>query len=214
MPSSKGNSTGPGASAGKSGGGRGAKVRGTAVKSQRRRRRRGRPTLRDELRNLSGYIQAAKAEIASIRPEEVKEEFLPNATDELDAISEAAAEATHAIMDAAEIVDGVTKNVDAEVAGVLTGATTSIYEACGFQDITGQRITKVITMLKNIEKKVDALVAVFDDDEKPVGARKKPQAKKEDSPKKITDEDLLNGPQKKGDAKTQDEIDALLASFG
>ena len=41
----------------------------------------------------------------------------------------------------------------------LQDATTRIYEACGFQDITGQRITKVVNTLKIIEAKVGQLVS-------------------------------------------------------
>ncbi len=213
MPSSKGNA-GLGVKVGKSGGGRAIKPKAAAKTPRRKSRRGSKPSLRAELRDLSCYIRAAKAEIASIRPEEVKDEFLPNATGELDAIAEAAAEATHAIMDAAETIDEVTKNVEPDVAGTLTVATTAIYEACGFQDITGQRIAKVVAMLKNIEDKVDALVAVFDDDKSRVRGGKKVADNKDNGPSEITDEDLLNGPQKKSEAKTQDEIDALLASLG
>ena len=43
----------------------------------------------------------------------------------------------------------------------LQDATTRIYEACGFQDITGQRITKVVATLKAIERKVAQIVATF-----------------------------------------------------
>ena len=43
----------------------------------------------------------------------------------------------------------------------LQEATTRIYEACSFQDITGQRITKVVSTLKTIEAKVASIVATF-----------------------------------------------------
>ena len=48
-----------------------------------------------------------------------------------------------------------------EPATKLQDATTRIYEACSFQDITGQRITKVVTTLKTIEAKVAQIVATF-----------------------------------------------------
>ncbi len=41
---------------------------------------------------------------------------------------------------------------------------TQVYEACNFQDITGQRITKVVNTLKHIEEKVEALVSAFGDE--------------------------------------------------
>src|SRR3546814_20665853 len=48
-----------------------------------------------------------------------------------------------------------------EVAGPITDAVTRVYEACNFQDITGQRITKIVKALQHIETKVDALLNAF-----------------------------------------------------
>lgn len=168
--------------------------------------------LYSELENLGNFIHSAKAEIAALRPDEVKEQFLTAAGDELDAIVEATAEATNGIMDATEIVEGVMSGLEGEQAERLMDATTRIYEACSFQDITGQRITKVVKALHGIEEKVDALVAAFGDE---IEKYKKANPKEEDSgaDKPISDEDLLEGPQLAGDGKSQDEIDALLASF-
>ena len=45
-------------------------------------------------------------------------------------------------------------DVPSEVSTKLMDITTGIYEACNFQDITGQRITKVVTALQQIEGKV------------------------------------------------------------
>lgn len=167
--------------------------------------------LYNELDSLATYIHNAKSEIAALRPDEVKDDFLPTATDELDAIVEATADATNNIMDATEIVEGVMASLEGEPADQLMDATTKIYEACSFQDITGQRITKVIKALKDIEDRVDSLVAAFGDEITQYKKDNPKKDKEEDRP--ITDEDLLNGPQNEGDAKTQAEIDALLASF-
>ncbi len=164
-----------------------------------------------ELESLAKYIEAAKKEIVALRPDEVRDEYLPTATDELDAIVEATAEATNTIMDAAEAVESVMKHLEGEDVDVLGEATTKIYEACGFQDITGQRITKVIKALKYIEEKVDALVDAFGAEIENI---KKDQPQEEvQKDAKLSDEDLLSGPQQKEKAKNQEEIDALLASF-
>ncbi len=157
------------------------------------------------------HIQQVKTEIAQLRPDQVKEEYLPAATDQLDAIVEATAEATHTIMDATETIEGVMENMDGEDSQKLMAATTRIYEACGFQDITGQRITKGVKALKDIEERVDALVAAFGSEiEKVKAEQPEPKAKEE---KKDSDEDLIHGPQLAEDAKSQAEVDALLASF-
>jgi chemotaxis protein CheZ len=165
-----------------------------------------------ELESLATYIRTAKSEIAALRPDEVKDEYLPKATDELDAIVEATAEATNAIMDATEMIEDVSGRIGGADSEKLGEATTKIYEACSFQDITGQRITKVVKALKHIEEKIDALVAAFGSDIDKVKREGTPSPEP-DEKKEIVDEDLLHGPQLKGQGRSQEEIDALLASF-
>lgn len=165
-----------------------------------------------ELESLAKFIQDAKKEIAALSPHEVKSEFLPSASGELDAIIEATADATNLIMDSTEVIEQVMVNMRGRQADQLMAATTKIYEACGFQDITGQRISKVVRTLQDIEEKVDGLVAVFANDSA-VGRKKLKSKSRKISQKEITDEDLLNGPQASDKAKSQAEIDALLASF-
>ncbi len=164
--------------------------------------------IHDELEDLARYIQVSKAELAELCPHEVKDDFIPTASDELDAIVEATAEATHAIMDSAETIDGIGGELGGDGGHSLLNSTADIYQACGFQDITGQRINKVVTTLKHIENKIDALIAAFGAE----GAKKKRSKAK--SPKKpMADEDLLDGPQLKGVGKSQAEVDALRAEF-
>ena len=174
--------------------------------------------LRVEIRRLSQFIHAARSDIVRVRTDEVKREFIPTATDELDAIIEATAAATNAIMDATETVDKVTGSLQGDASARLAEATTKIYEACGFQDITGQRITKVVKALQQIEERVDAMVAAFGADGGSPPAKTAASAKEKPKDvgagKPITDADLLNGPQLKSAAKTQEEIDALLFGPG
>ena len=164
-----------------------------------------------ELEALNRYIQSAKAEIAALRPDEVKAEYLPTATNELDAIVQATADATNEIMDATETIERVSEKLEGEDQDALADATTRIYEACGFQDITGQRITKVVKALKEIEVKVDALVVAFGGELGEIKGKEaqKPAAKAAAS----SDEELLHGPQQPGEGISQDEIDRLLAGF-
>jgi len=166
----------------------------------------------NELEALGRYIHDAKDDIAALRPDEVKDEFLPTAADELDAIVQATEIATNTIMDATEIVESVMGDVSSDVSDKLMEATSSIYEACGFQDITGQRITKVVKALQNIEEKIDGLVAAFGSEIDKIKSTETKQDP-EDNDQVVTDEDLLNGPQMVADANSQAEIDALLASF-
>lgn len=161
-----------------------------------------------EIEALSRYIHSARQEIASLRPDEITAEHIPAAGEELEAIVGATEQATNTIMESMEAIEKEAENLPPEVAQRLTDSVTQVYEACGFQDITGQRITKVIHCLTNIEEKVHALLETF-------GEPGERHARKEKASKTPGqgDAELMNGPQSSEEAISQDDIDALLASF-
>jgi chemotaxis protein CheZ len=161
-----------------------------------------------ELEGLAKYILTAKREIAALRPDDITSEHLPKAADELDAIVGSTEEATNGILQAMELLESLTAQMPAEIAEQVTNAVTQVYESCNFQDITGQRITKVVKTLKHIEDRVEALVAAFGDE-----IQKYRDTRSAEEPQKTGDETLLNGPQLPEEASKQAEIDALLASF-
>ena len=163
-----------------------------------------------EVQKLAEYIHSVKGELADLCPDELREDFLPAAADELDAIVKHTEKATGTILDAAETLENVAASLGGEPGDTITGAVTSIYEACNFQDITGQRINKVVTTLQHIETELDKLVGVFGAQVDGDALEKKREARAAE-PK--TDDDLLNGPSLPDQVTKQDEIDALLASF-
>ncbi len=88
----------------------------------------------------------------------------------------------------------------------IVDATTRIYEACNFQDISGQRLTKVIKLLASIEERVTKLNNLFGQAE-----TAKTPANDTKTPGTLTDQDLLNGPQHKGQGTSQADIDAMFS---
>jgi len=162
-----------------------------------------------ELEALSQFIQNAKAEIAAVNPHHIRSQDIPNPTDELDAVVGATETATGTILDTCEALERVGAAAGGDVQMEITNHVTRIYEACNFQDITGQRINKVVKTLKHIETRIDAMLGAF-------GAIASDHIEAEEpkpsGPK--ADKDLLNGPQLPDEAKRQAEIDAILASFG
>lgn len=166
-----------------------------------------------ELEGLAKYIHNARAEIAAIRPADITDQHIPVATDELDAVVGATEKATFEIFDACDVVSAVAGQVNAEAAAKLNEAVTRIFEACNFQDITGQRIAKVVKTLKAIETQVDALVAAFGDEARRAHAPAPPPPPPAADKAGDADAKLLHGPQMPGAAIDQDEIDRLLASF-
>lgn len=169
-----------------------------------------------EIEALAQFIQTAKTEIAALRPEQIGADHIVTATDELDAVVSATEEATNVIIEAAETIEEVAERVDDESADALSVATTRIYEACSFQDITGQRISKVVAALKDIEIRVDGIVAAFDDDGEQSAARRQRAAEHiagQDADV-FDPKDLLQGPQLPEQANNQDDIDALFDRIG
>lgn len=160
-----------------------------------------------ELEALVRYIHSAKQEIAALCPDEIREKHIRGATDELDAIVGHTEAATGAILDAAEKIEKIASTLDIDPAMQLAEEVTRIYEACNFQDITGQRIGKVVGALKNIEARLEALAPSLSGI---AAARPGTSAGPADAD---PDAHLLHGPQLAANAKNQEEIDALLKSF-
>ena len=160
-----------------------------------------------ELQRLADYIQSAKREIAAIRPDEIRAHHIPMATDELDAVVGATAKATGEILDAAETLERMAGTMAAPTGDEVRNVATRIYESCNFQDITGQRITKVVRTLKHIEDKIDALLSAFGEGIKAVAPPVEEALPPGD------ERNLLHGPQMPAAANKQDDIDAILANL-
>ncbi len=166
-----------------------------------------REKIASELRDLQNLIESSRKEISETHVGDVKFTHVPTATDELGAVVAATEAATGVIMDACDVIGAEAEKLDAGHKDVLMNEVTKILEACSFQDITGQRISKVMKNLKSIEEKVGALLAILAD--------KMPDTLL-DAPVEDTregDERLKNGPQMPDKAVSQDDIDKLLADL-
>ncbi|HYC02410.1 MAG TPA: protein phosphatase CheZ [Azospirillaceae bacterium] len=160
-----------------------------------------------ELEGLARYINNAKREIAQIRPDEIHSEHIPLATDELDAVVGHTEDATNRIMDACDQLMAMAGDLPQDVSAKMMDITTGVYEACNFQDITGQRITKVVKALKHIEHKIEALLVAFGEEVDRRHHGPLPDEPAAAAP--VSDEQLLHGPQLPGKAISQADIDAL-----
>jgi chemotaxis protein CheZ len=149
-----------------------------------------------ELEGLGRTVARAKADVARLQVADIAGSHIPTATDELDAIVEHTAQATNEILDCCEALEAVATRIGGDDAAALTAALTRIYEACSFQDITGQRIGKVVDALKAIETRVAAVTGDFREAEAP--------------PAPTEGERLASGPQRPGAGVTQADIDRLL----
>ena len=156
-----------------------------------------------ELREIADYIAAIKAEIAGLHFNELKRTRIPAAGQELDAIDKATEAASNTIMERAEAVLAADAR-DPAFKAMVDENVLSVFEACSFQDITGQRVAKVIETLKHIEARVarfnDALrvrdASGFVSEAERASAERKERR-------------LLNGPQLDGNDR-QSEVDRLM----
>lgn len=160
-----------------------------------------------ELEELARYIRKAKHDIASIKPKDISTSFIPSATDELDAVVGATEDATNKIMDVCDQISALAETVSGDLKDKMIACTTRIFEACNFQDITGQRITKVVETLKHIDSRIEAIVKAMGEEIHRVGGDHMPKHLHAADPEK----GLLNGPQLPEAAVDQAEIDRLLS---
>ena len=122
---------------------------------------RGGREIISELEDLSHVIQGLRAEMAATDAPKVTSQLIPSAFDELEAIAEATARATHAIKDSAGVIESCLPCFEDRCRSVLEEAVRKIFEACTFQDVTGRRVRKVTSALQIIEEKAEAVVAAL-----------------------------------------------------
>lgn len=168
--------------------------------------------LKREFVRLFGHIQKIRQELAALGPASAGEDHFGGMADQLDAIVEATEEATNAIMGAMEAMETNLSSlkgiVTSEEGQRLVAGTEDeigkVYEACSFQDITGQRITKVVKSMKFIEERISSMLGMWRPEElkEVAGAVKK----------ELTEEQkLLHGPQLKGQGVSQTEVDKMFS---
>ncbi len=155
-----------------------------------------------DCRDLANYIARARREIARMRPESMKAEKLPRAGQELDAIVKSTEEATHGIMEAAEEMMAADSGDVESYRQTVDDACMRIIEACAFQDITGQRVNKVVQTINYIEERLGQLQAAWGPD---IGDSDLPEEEPESA-----DGRLLNGPALDGEGIDQSAVDALM----
>ena len=166
--------------------------------------------LHAEILNLFNYIQRVRKEVAAITRVDEGNGRFDNMSDQLDAIVQATAEATNSIMEIVEQNSDTLQKIrdkteDPEIRALLDEVennSSNIFEACTFQDITGQRVTKIARSVTYVESRVNSLIEIF-------GKEHLENVEIEDEVEKTEDEKLLSGPQLEGEGISQDEIDKL-----
>lgn len=157
-------------------------------------------TLQTELRGILSRIEQLRGEISKVHATDISLNRIPEVGKELDEVVRATENATNTIMGSAEKVLGADDLSDAEFRALVSAEMMNIFEACSFQDITGQRVNKVVETIKVIEERIGMLCSMIDASgvagDGVLTEREKSQKAQ-----------LLNGPS--SDGAGQDEIDAM-----
>ncbi len=168
--------------------------------------------IRLDIAEMHDAIERTKLEIANIKQEDDQSNRFTDASHELDQIVNQTEGATQTILEAAEQIQEqawtLRENGAAdEVCDTIDAKATEIFMACSFQDLTGQRTTKVVQVLRYLESRINLMIGIWgieemeaDDTAGPVDAR--------------PDAHLLNGPQLNGPAVSQSNIDELMSVSG
>lgn len=159
-------------------------------------------TIKDEFVDIAGFIKKARNEIGDLRPKDIKTNRIPSAGEELEAIVADTEIATDKIMQTAEDVLAMDPDSTEDFGMQIQDKMLVIIEACSFQDLTGQRVSKVVNTLKQIEDRISRFAEVMGVDEDEVEVTPEEQRRRDL---------LLNGPAIGGPETAQDDIDAMFA---
>ncbi len=169
--------------------------------------------LKVELDLIRDAIDRTKREIAVLHGKSFNGEEMARVNGELGAVVGGTEQATQQILEAAEAIDqaasALSKVNSADqqksLADDIQERVVSIFEACNFQDLTGQRISKVMTTMKFIENHINVMMEIWGGVDA-IKAHVPPIVDPREG-----DDRLLNGPRLDGDHghASQDDIDAL-----
>lgn len=165
--------------------------------------------LRKEILAIANYIETTRNEIAALAPKSASAQSQSSETIQLNAVIKATGDAAYSIMDAADEIQNILggSDIDQPSKEKITAVTTKLYEACNFQDLTTQRITKVILALEFTETRIALLAKLFTEG----GTINMEELRK--TAANDTNAHLLNGPQLSGEAPSQTDIDALFSAL-
>jgi len=156
-------------------------------------------------------IGKAKTELAAIKHPMVEDDRIKSASSELDEIVIATETATQDILRSTEHIGELLDEIlarnptDEKLFGLTEEAgqeLVNIMESCSFQDITGQRVNKVVKTIQFIQDRILAMIGIWGAD----AFADLPVKEQEES---TGDEALLSGPATGNEGLNQADIDAL-----
>lgn len=173
-------------------------------------------TLKTETDNIHRAISRTMEELASLHFGAFSEAGQGRASRELDAVVDSTERATQQILEAAEAIDEAANTLSASLkqeqeralAGDIRDQVVQIFEACNFQDLSGQRIAKVLATLQFVEDRVNRMLEIWGGHD---ALKDYTAAALSATPQDADESTLMAGPKLEGDAGhlSQQDIDAM-----
>ncbi len=122
-----------------------------------------------ELAAIHAAVEQTGSHMASLASDAERDERTARASRELAAIVASTENATKTVLQAAEEIDqaaailsaAVKNPQDAALAHDIQDRVLQVFEACNFQDLTGQRVAHVVETLKFIEERTARLLEIW-----------------------------------------------------
>src|SRR5262249_25529369 len=125
--------------------------------------------LKSELVVIHKAITRTKQEIATLHVTGFRGQSMSRMTHELDAVGAGTEQATQTILNMVEDIDQFATTLaewgqneaEQSLGRAIQDRVVKVFEACNFQDITGQRISKVVNTWKFIEAHVAQMMEIW-----------------------------------------------------
>ena len=164
-------------------------------------------TVGDDFHQIMEKISQTRQDVAHLNIKSADNCPIADAEKELQLVVKATEDATHRIMQAAETIMTADPGDAANYHLLVQDNIMELFEACSFQDITGQRINRVVETLEFVDLRVHKIARLLGLD-KEFGQREFDEEAIEQR-RQRKDDLILHGPQEKDEAICQSEIDNL-----
>jgi len=174
------------------------------------------PQVPQALQTPAAGLDKITQAVAALKAANPDDDEIPLARKELQTVVEATDTAANEIMTLSEDIQSAADKIRDDISagntgtieshcGVMDEAVTNLLMACGFQDLTGQRINKVVNALSHLEQQIDGLFETLGISKGTGEGGLHAFASGDQRP----DTDLLHGPQDEGEGISQADIDAM-----
>ena len=154
-----------------------------------------------EIQALQQQVQASLNQLTSLPQWDVPR--VKEAIEEVHTVVNATEKATTTIMEQAEGILNADAANPETYSTCVTDAVMQIFEACSFQDITGQRLARVTEILGDMEEQARLTMSVIASNAQ--GAQNENLSDRDQRKQDL----MLHGPANEGEGISQDDIDAL-----